>query len=305
MRRLYDLVVAWSWEHDAAFLDALRGQCGERGLSLLEVTPELLPAAVAALCAGELAFSALRDRAWDGDPAFRPLAEHARHAGARLINDPYLAERAWDKATMHLEFIAAGIHTPYTVLLAPFAEEPDIPEPDLAPLGERFLVKPAHGGGGVGVKRNLSTWEQVQTIRRRHPEEKYLVQAWVTARLTADGPEWYRVVYAAGEVLPFWWGVASHAYRPVTREQEEAHALAGLYGTTAAIAAVSGLDLFSTEIARREGDGELVSVDYVNDPIDLRPRSLAADGMPDNAITAVAARVAALAAEARPHFTPD
>jgi hypothetical protein len=206
---------------------------------------------------------------------------------------------------MHLEFIAAGIHTPYTVLLAPFAEEPDFPEPDLAPLGERFLVKPAHGGGGVGVKRNLSTWEQVQAIRRRHPEEKYLVQAWVTARLTADGPEWYRVVYAGGEVLPFWWGVASHAYRPVTPEQEGTHALAGLRETTAAIAAVSGLDLFSTEIARREGDGELVSVDYVNDPIDLRPRSLAADGMPDDAIAAVAARVAALAAEARPHFTPD
>ena len=305
MRWQYDLVVAWSWEHDAAFLEALRGQCGERGLSLLEVTPGLLPAAVAALYNGELAFSALLDRAWDGDSAFRPLAEHARYAGARLINDPYLAERAWDKATMHLEFIAAGIHTPYTVLLAPFADEPDFPEPDLSPLGERFLVKPAHGGGGVGVKRNLSTWEQVQAIRRRHPEEKYLVQAWVTARLTADGPEWYRVVYAGGEVLPFWWGVASHAYRPVTREQEKAHALAGLHVTTAAIAAVSGLDLFSTEIARREGDGELVSVDYVNDPIDLRPRSLAADGMPDDAIAAVAARVAALAAEARPHFTPD
>lgn len=305
MRWQYDLVVAWSWEHDAAFLAALRGQCGERGLSLLEVTPELLPAAVAALYSGELAFSALLDRAWDGDAAFRPLAEHARYAGARLINDPYLAERAWDKATMHLEFIAAGIHTPYTVLLAPLAEEPDLPEPDLAPLGERFLVKPAHGGGGVGVKRNLSTWEQVQAIRRRHPEEKYLVQAWVTARLTADGPEWYRVVYAGGEVLPFWWGVASHAYRPVTREQEGTHALAGLRETTAAIAAVSGLDLFSTEIARREGDGELVSVDYVNDPIDLRPRSLAADGMPDDAIAAVAARVAALAAEARPYFTPD
>jgi len=185
------------------------------------------------------------------------------------------------------------------VLLAPYSHEPHLPEPDLAPLGDRFLLKPAHGGGGMGVLRNLSTWDEIQTIRRRHPEEKYLAQTWVTARLTDDGPEWYRVIYAGGEVLPFWWGVASHCYRPVTANEESRHALAALRETVAAIAAVCGLDLFSTEIARRDGDGELVSVDYVNDPIDLRPRSLAADGVPDEALRTVAARIALLAVEAR------
>jgi hypothetical protein len=305
VRWQYDLAVAWSWEHDAGFLASLRGRCSERSVSLLEISPELLPPAIAALRSGELTFGALLDRAWDGDPAFRPLAEHGRYVGARLINDPALAERAWDKATMHLEFISAGVHTPYTLLLAPYEHEPELPEPDLAPLGERFLLKPAHGGGGVGVRRNLTTWEQVQAVRRRHPDEKYLAQAWVTPRLTDDGPEWYRVIWAGGEVLPFWWGVASHVYRPVTPADEARHGLAGLRPTTAAIAAVCGLDLFSTEIARRDSDGELVSVDYVNDPIDLRPRSLAADGMPDDALDAVAARVALLAAEANPHWTPD
>ena len=299
MRWRYDLVVAWSWEHDAALLDALGHACVESGLSLLEVTPERLPAALAAIDAGELTFGALLDRAWDTDPAFRPLAEHARCAGARLINEPTLAERAWDKATMHLEFITAGIHTPHTVLLAPYAHEPHLPMPDLAPLGDRFLLKPAHGGGGIGVLRNLSTWEEIQTIRRRHPDEKYLAQAWVTARLTDDGPEWYRVLYAGGEVLPFWWGVASHCYRAVTPEEEARHTLAALREIVATIAAVCGLDVFSTEIARRDGDGELVGVDYVNDPIDLRPRSLAADGLPDDALRAVAERIALLAAQAR------
>jgi glutathione synthase/RimK-type ligase-like ATP-grasp enzyme len=305
VRWQYDLVVAWSWEHDAMFLETLRRECADRVLSLLEVTPDLLPAAIAALEAGELGFAALLDRAWDTEPAFCPLAAHARNAGARLINDPALAERAWDKATMHLEFISAGVHTPHTVLLAPYAQEPELPEPDLAPLGDRFLLKPAHGGGGIGVQRNLSTWKQVQRIRRRHPDDKYLAQAWVTARLTPDGPEWYRVIYAGGEVLPFWWGVASHAYRTVTAEQETRHALAPLREAVATIASVCGLDVFSTEIARRDGDGELVSVDYVNDPIDLRPRSLAADGVPDDAIRTVAARIAAIAAEAKTSCVPD
>ncbi len=305
MRWQYDLAVAWSWEHDVGFLASLRARCEERDLALLEITPGLLAAAVAALRAGELSFHALLDRAWDGDPAFRPLADHARRVGARLINDPALAERAWDKATMHLEFISAGLHTPYTVLLAPYGDEPDLPEPDLAPLGDRFLLKPAHGGGGVGVRRNLTTWEQIQAVRRRHPDEKYLAQAWLTPRLTEDGPAWYRVVYACGEVLPFWWGVASHAYRAVTAADEARHGLAGLRPMTSAIAAICGLDLFSTEIARRDDDGELVSVDYVNDPIDLRPRSRAADGMPDDALARIAARVATMAAEARPHRTSD
>jgi hypothetical protein len=303
--RRYDLVVAWSWEYDAALLEVLSQACAGRGLSLLQVTPGELAATLAAIDTGELGLGALLDRAWDTAPEFCPLSTHARNTGARLINDPVLAERAWDKATMHLEFISAGVNTPYTVLLAPYAQEPDLPEPDLAPLGDRFLLKPAHGGGGIGVRRNLSTWEQVQRIRRRHPEEKYLAQAWVTARLTADGPEWYRVIYAGGEVLPFRWGVASHAYREVTAEQESRHTLEPLRETVATIAAVCGLDVFSTEIARRDGDGELVSVDYVNDPIDLRPRSQAADGVPDDAVRTVAAQIAALAAEAKTSCNPD
>ena len=300
MRQHYDLAVAWSWEFDAAFLEVLKGTCDERGLSLLEVTPGSLAGELARLEAGEIAFGALLDRAWDGDPAFRPLAAWGRRNGACLINDPVLAERAWDKATMHLEFIAAGIHTPYTVLLAPYADEPDFPEPDLAPLGDRFLLKPAHGGGGIGVLRNLSTWAEVQRIRRRHPDEKYLAQAWVTARLTAEGPEWYRVIYAGGEILPFWWGVASHQYRPLTGDQMTRHELASLCAVVGTIASVCRLDLFSTEIARRDDDGRLVSVDYVNDPIDLRPRSTAAAGIPDPASPLIAGRIAALAAAATP-----
>ncbi len=34
---------------------------------------------------------------------------------------------------MHLELITAGIHTPYTILLPPFIEQPVIPELDLSP----------------------------------------------------------------------------------------------------------------------------------------------------------------------------
>ena len=52
---------------------------------------------------------------------------------------------------MHLELISAGIHTPYTILLPPFIEQPVIPELDLMPLGHQFVIKPSHEGGGEGV----------------------------------------------------------------------------------------------------------------------------------------------------------
>jgi hypothetical protein len=297
VEHLCDLAVAWSWEYDAAFVEVLGRACGERGLSVLDITPATLPAALAAIGDDELGFRVLLDRAGDADVAFRSLGDWGRHHGARIVNDLPIAERAWDKATMHLEFISAGIHTPHTLLLAPFAVEPDLPAPDLTPLGSRFLIKPAHGGGGTGVRLNLSTWEEIQRIRRRHPEDKYLAQEWVTAALTHHGPAWFRVIYALGEVLPFWWGVASHVYSPLTAAQEATHGLGNLRDTVRTIAAVCGLDIFSTEIARRHDDGELVSVDYVNDPIDLRPQSGAIDGVPDTAIDTLAARIADLVAE--------
>ncbi len=57
------------------------------------------------------------------------------------------------------------------------------------------------------------------------------------------------------------------------------------------IAEVCRLDLFSTEIALT-ATGQLLVVDYVNDPIDLRIKSRAKDGVPDEVVEDIAARIA-------------
>ncbi len=51
---------------------------------------------------------------------------------------------------MHLEFIANGLATPYTVILPSFESRPDpgISASDLAPLGKPFFIKPANTTGG-------------------------------------------------------------------------------------------------------------------------------------------------------------
>ncbi len=300
MPQVFDLAIAWNWEHDADFVSLLDMACRQRGLTLLQITPDTLMATLDRLRSGEISFRVLLDRAWDVSEAYYPLADWGRANGAQILNDRPLALRAWDKATMHLEFIAAGLHTPYTIVFPPFNEVPDLAPPTLAPLGGRFILKPAHGGGGAGVKGDLATWPQIQHIRQEFPADKYLAQAQVTPRRTGEGPAWFRVLAALGDMLPFWWSVQTHVYRPVTADQEERYGLAPLRDIARTIARVSQLDVFSTEIAQRAEDGVFVSVDYVNDPIDLRLQSKAADGVPDFAVRAIAERIAWRAASLAP-----
>ena len=300
MPQAFDIAIAWNWEHDADFVALLDAACRARALSLLQVTPQTLTATLDRLRPGDIALRVLLDRAWDIDEAFYPLVDECHAKGVRILNDRPLALRAWDKATMHLEFIAAGLHTPHTIVLPPFNEMPNLPPPDLAPLGERFILKPAHGGGGTGVERDLTTWPQVQHIRQEIPTDKYLVQAWVTPRRTDAGPAWFRVLFALGDALPFWWNVQTHVYRSLTAAEEARFGLSPLRDIARTIARISRLDIFSTEIAQRAEDDVFVSVDYVNDPVDLRPQSKAVDGVPDIAVHTIAERIAETAKRLRP-----
>jgi hypothetical protein len=192
---------------------------------------------------------------------------------------------------MHLEMITAGIHTPYTIILPSYSSHPHLPPIDLSPLDGRFAVKPALGGGGEGVITELCTLEQVQAARQQFPAQQYLLQAHVTPT-TIDGlPAWFRVIYCLGEIYPCFWDTATHVYRRVSLGQEVRFGLASLHEITRRIADLCRLDLFSTEIALT-ADSQFLTVDYVNDPIDLRLKSKAKDGVPDELVEQIAAQIA-------------
>src|SRR3990172_3537720 len=135
MPQAYDVAIAWNWEYDADFVTLLDAACRARDLSLLQITPGTLAATLDRLQAGDSAFRLLLDRAWDVDEAFYPLADGCRARGVRILNDRPLALRAWDKATMHLEFINAGLPAPHTIGLPPCEDTPDLPAPDRARRG--------------------------------------------------------------------------------------------------------------------------------------------------------------------------
>ena len=156
----YDLCLPWYWEYDDAFVGLIERACVKHGKTLWQITPTNLLEAITELYIGEVNFGTLLDRA-QGDIRFEPINRWAREYGVRRINPTELSLWSEDKATMHLEFIQAGLNTPHTILLAPFIEQPVIPPFDLSPLGGRFVVKPSNGGGGEGVIMDATSVEQI------------------------------------------------------------------------------------------------------------------------------------------------
>jgi len=297
----YDLCLVWNWEYDADFVVLLDMACRSHGLSLLQITPDNLTDLLQSLVNHRITFRTFLDRASESDARFMPVVQWARNHAVYCINPHKQASRTWDKTVMHLSLTNAGLHTPYTIILPSYEKQPVLPPIDLSPLGDSFVIKPAHGGGGEGVVIEATFLDQVLVARQEYPTDRYLLQAHIVPAQLGSRPAWFRVVYCAGRIYPCWWDPRTHVYAPVTFAEKSHYCLSPLYDITASIARVCGLDLFSTEISLTP-EGLFVIVDYVNDQIDLRLRSKALDGVPDDIVQDIAERLVGLvAAHCPPH----
>ena len=299
----YDLCLAWNWEFDAGFVRLLQAACAQRGLAFLEVTPDSLDLILAALENGEIHFHTFFDRASDSDPRFQPLVDRARKNGSLRINPQEKAHWAWDKATMHLEFISRGLPTPYTIILPPHCEQQHLQDLNIELLGSSFAIKPAAGGGGWGVVLEATSPEQVYAMRQEYPFEKVLLQTQIKPTLLDGQPAWFRILYCNGAVYPCWWDTHTHIYARVKAEQSFRFGLRNLREIPHRIAHICKLDLFSTEIALT-ADGQFLVSDYANDPVDLRLQSAAVDGVPDVIVENISGRLAGMALQNKPPNTP-
>ncbi|HNA89589.1 MAG TPA: hypothetical protein PK414_14350 [Anaerolineales bacterium] len=289
----YDLCLPWYWEYDDVFAGMVERACIESGISLWQIKPDNLLESITALYKGVTTFKTLLHRG-QGEAIFDPIPRWAKEFGARRINPAEVSAWSEDKATMHLELIQAGLHTPFTILLPPFLEQPVIPPIDLTPLGENFVIKPSNGGGGEGVVMGATSTEEILKARMEYPEQKYLIQAHVTPVMMNETPAWFRVFYANGETYPCWWDTETHLYEKVTVEVEAQFGLSKLREVTRRIASICKLDWFTTEIAIAD---EFIVVDYVNDEIDTRVQSQAIDGVPDEIMECVARQLVKIAKE--------
>ncbi|MFH1214417.1 MAG: hypothetical protein V1681_10030 [Candidatus Neomarinimicrobiota bacterium] len=297
MNSTIDFGFAWNWEYDRDLARILAEQCRMRGLEFLSITPENLDAVISEIERGAIRFRTMWDRASDSDSRFLTLINWARANTTVRINRHEMAAHAWNKATMHLEFISSGVYTPYTIVLDPYHVQPVLREIDLDILGPRFIIKPAHGGGGVGVILDATGLERVLAARREHPDDYYLLQKYIEPIQMADRPAWFRVIYACGRQHWCWWDVKTHIYTSLSDIDKASLPMPLFEETLVKIAGICGLDVFSSEFALTNEQNAVV-VDYINDPLDLRLKSVSEDGVPDSIVHSVAESVVATAEKA-------
>ena len=286
----YDLGVAWNWQFDADFIALLESRCLTKGLSILQITPGNLGEILHSLATQEIKCRAFFDRASDEDSQFLPLVQWMHENRVFGINSRERALLTWDKAEMHSLMVAVGVDVPHTIILPSFFDQPELPCIDFLSLAEQFTLKPAHGGGGVGVVTNVTSWEQVISVRQEHATDRYLLQAQITPQNLETRPAWFRIIYCAGRAFSCWWHPSTHVYTPVTVEEKDTHDLHILDEIAISISRLCGLELFSTEIAISP-EGCFKVVDYVNDQIDLRLQSAFHDGVPDSIVYEIADRL--------------
>jgi hypothetical protein len=290
----FDVCLATDWEYDKDFLSLLNESLCRRNLGSLLVWPHNLESVLQALRSGSMGFRFVLDRGSATSPEFLELYRLLSRTGARFLDDPDSIRWASDKATMHLEFISAGIHVPYTLILAPFNSAECIPlsPGELSRIGSPFFVKPANTtGGGIGVFEHGTCLEDVLAVRQQHKADKYLVQERIYPLEKEGRRFWFRVFHVCGSFFATWWHDLSHVYQPLLPEQVECYGLEPLFTTARVIARVCRLNFFSTELVL-DRSGRWVAVDYVNDSCDLRLKSRHDDGVPDQVVRQIAEHMA-------------
>ncbi len=285
----FDFAIAYVWEFDEEFISLIEKIFHQNGLSTFIITENNILEITEKVKNRQLNFRCYLDRASDVDDNFLELAKILTRRKIYIFNPYKKVEHAIDKATMHLEFITAGINVPYSIIIPPHSQLEDlfISIDDLEILGRPFIIKPCNTtGGGIGVVTGAETLKEVLTARLKHSDDKYLIQENIHPIMIDGKRAWFRCYWAFGKSICVWWDDQTHIYNTIQPEEIEKFKLKKLFQITKTIQRLTGLDFFSTEVALNAKD-KFVVIDYVNDQCDMRLKSLHPDGVPDETILKV------------------
>jgi hypothetical protein len=290
----FDLFLIFESPYDDHFADLLSQVCKDMGHTVLGVCQENVDAISTRLNTETLPACVCLDLAAGMEPSLLPVEQWADENIRIHLNPSDRRRQVWRKTNLHWEFIHAGVDTPYTIAVPALERVPDLESPhDLGCLGVPFSAKPDLGGGGWEVVVDAQGWEDVLDMRRRLPEEDLILQELVHPLELIGKRAWFRVLYACGRVVPCWWDDRTHLFGDMVSEDERQQlGLDHLWKIAEIAAGIAQIQIFSTEVALVEG-GRFVVVDYINDPVDLRFRPHAKEGMPPEAARAMAEAISA------------
>ena len=131
----------------------------------------------------------------------------------------------------------------------------------------------------LGVK----TPYEIVKAREKHSKDRYLLQEEIVPVTLKGRKAWFRSFYIYGKIIMCWWDNQTGVYQRITSRAERRYKLKELKRITKKIVEVAKINFFSTEIALTKA-GRFVVVDYVNDTCDMRLKSTAVDGVPDDVV---------------------
>ncbi len=285
----FDLGIAYVWEYDEDFVNLIEKTLQESDLTTFRISYNNIAEITRKIENKELQFNAFLDRASDVEPDFEPLAKFLSRRKTQVLNPYKNIKHAIDKASMHLEFITAGLNVPYSIIVPPHNEEKEIyiSLDDLAILGRPFIIKPCNTtGGGIGVVTGAETLKEVYEERVTNLNDKYILQQKIYPAVYEGKRTWFRCFWAFGKAILTWWDDQTHVYSEITDDELNNFGLKKMYSITRTIAKITELDFFSTEIVLTD-EKKFIVIDYVNDQCDMRFKSKHIDGVPDNVVLQV------------------
>ncbi len=282
----FDLGLAYVWEYDVDFIALIEDVMHNAGLTTFLVSYHNIKEITERIQSKDLAFDFYFDRAWDVEDDFENLGKILVRRKTFIFNPYHKVLHAIDKASMHLEFITAGLNVPHSIIIPPHSEKEEIyiSIDDLALLGRPFIIKPCNTtGGGIGVVTGAESLKEVLDERITNTEDKYILQEKIYPTFFDGKRAWFRCFWAFGSPIPVWWDDQTHVYSELQPDEIIRFNLKRLNKITRKIAEHTCLDFFSTEIVFTN-DQKFVVIDYVNDQCDMRFSSKHADGVPDRVI---------------------
>ncbi len=283
---IFDLAISYVWEYDVDFIELVEQILQNEGLTTFIIKEHNIAEITSRVRDRKLGFRFYLDRASDVDPAFEELARILTRRKTIIINPYKKVQHAIDKASMHLEFMNAGLNVPYSIIIPPHSELEEIrlTVEDLSILGRPFIIKPCNTtGGGIGVVTGAETLREILEERINNLDDKYLIQEKVYPSMLNGRRAWFRCFWAFGKPIAVWWDDLTHLYMDLTENEMNNYGLKKLLQKTRTIAKVTDLDFFSTEIVLNDKN-IFVVIDYVNDQCDMRIKSKHFDGVPDTVV---------------------
>lgn len=301
MKEVYNLGIAWEWEHDYDFVNLIAEKCKKLSLSVCFVTPENLSEIFDKVKGGKIEFLFYFDRASDVNENFLNLNLLLESSGVQIINRYEDMLYALDKARMHSKLLGFNLNLPCTFVIPPYDDEPEltINEDLINKVGKPFIIKPStETGGGLGVRVGYSI-QDIAEARKELSHDAYLIQEMIYPVRFSSRKAWFRAFYILSDVLLCWWDNESKIYDVVNAEEMEKLNLHEIDKIMRKIHQACNLDFFSSEIALTDAGGEkkFVVVDYVNEIPDMRLKSKAVDGVPDEVVDKIATKICQFVAD--------